>query len=169
MLLSLQFSGLQIMGSVTQHSLLQLLLRPVACYGRVRKGKLWEGKWKRPDSLALFSAWQWQLLDHSCHTSVFHFCPGHWVQLQYMLTTQAGMLILPFRPSGLQNVHSLIWFLPSLRNPQWALGWGLDHGTHLCSSLFPPSLFLPIHPSSDVSTLGLWHVCLLSRKSSAEL
>lgn len=80
-LLSLQFSGLQVVFSVTQHSLVHLFLGPAASSGRMREYS------QAPSSTALFFAWQWWLLDHSCHTSVFYLCPSHWVQLQYGLIT----------------------------------------------------------------------------------
>lgn len=56
----------------------------------------------RLDSLcgfvALFSAWKWWLVYHSCRTSVFSLCPSRWVQPCYMLITQAGL-------SGTQRLH----------------------------------------------------------------
>lgn len=50
------------------------------------------------------------LLDHSCHSSVFCLCPGHQIQPQHVLITQAVMLILLLCSSGLWRKHATYSF-----------------------------------------------------------
>lgn len=74
--------------------------------------------------------------------------------MQYVLVTQARMLLLPHCSAGLQNVYTvtcLFLFLSPLE-----LQWDLGCICGTCSSPFPPLLC----PPSDVSMRGsLRHVC----------
>lgn len=59
----------------------------------VKGGELWEVKGRWPGSVTLFLCLECQLPDSRGHTSVLRPCPGHWAQLQLILSTPAGMLI----------------------------------------------------------------------------
>lgn len=111
--------------------------------------------------MALFSAWSWQLLIHSCCNCLVS--AHYWAQLSFVLTTQAGMLTLPPTPQDCRVCHhNPIPPAPESRSELQAV-FGIP--------IFePPPLLFLIHPPSDASMCGSRRrVCVLSRESFVEL
>lgn len=100
--LLLQFSKLQIVCSVCNLMLTALASAGVAAVssGRMRGDKFWQGEQRQLGYRGFVYCLEWQLLGHSCHSAVFHLFPYSRFQPQHVLTTQAGMLILPPAPHG---------------------------------------------------------------------
>lgn len=99
--------------------------------------------------MTLFSAWQWWLLDHSLHLRAS--------SLPWSLGSAA---VHTGHESCLFNFSAPLGYTERMLQPdgsvfpdlQWALGYIC--GICLCSSHFPPPLFTPSHPRSDISMCG---------------
>lgn len=158
MLLSLQFSGLQIVFSVIQHSLLQLLLGPSVSSGKVRGCKV--GGWGEADRLCGFVFFLAMVaagpqLPHFCILSLPPSLVSASICAYYSGRNACSTsLFLGATESVYDNLVP-----PLSQDPQRALSSGCVNETCLCSSPFPPPLSAPILPSLDVS-MHWSQVCL---------